>query len=992
MAKLLHPPGGPGYVNDGERVVAEALAAGLPENAFVVPNVEILQRTRVDEIDALVITDDVVVLVETKDLAGNVYFGENSMVVDGDERSEPYRLTDRKAKRVKSKIAARCPDLRHIRVESLVVLARRPRMLEIEPALRTRIVLVDDAVATILDPDGIARNAGSVTGQAKRIFDALRFQPRERKAAIGNYRILSRVEVTPDEEVFRAEHKVTGSEYLLRRIIFTGATKDDERLAKTKAATRAFQVAEAVDDSSRLAHSGDIFYADDGCLIVTTRLGAALPLAEWVDGRNPSTEERRSVLADVANGVGTLHRAGITHGRLSADTIEVSPNGIARVGALGAARMPTSSGATVVADELDPFFSAPETLDPTRVSAGTDLFALGRLIKWLWPDVESDDRPAPIGAPPSDLAAAMTTLVAPDPDERTPTAAELQLLAAGSPPGLPTKERELGRGVRINSFEIVGPIPGAPENVWAAFDRVMDTQCVLKTFDGQAGFESARNQFALLDTIDDDGVVKVRDVGTYGERAFLVTEFVEGSDLDADIHRGRRFDVDEVLALMLGTDLAGESGLLHSLEVLHSLPGGPAHADVKPANLILSPQGLVLVDFDLAVPPGSLKAAGSPAYLPPDVDFAGDPRDRDRFGAAMVMLRLLAGGDVGFDGLDELAHVSDPLRAFLGRALSSTLEERFESTTQMTAALVEAVRATSGWTLGELVVVPADRFAMENVPPMGKGDPIPRVEVDRFEVHLPGSRRLVIDVVETPDGSGWVVTKDAHGAGPILERLEQGLRLQVQVTNDGLRWAEIRQARPTPERGPDWSNLFKASLDELRAGAGVDLEEAISERAGGLLGTRDEVLGDSGPRRTFACATFPAGDSHGPLAAYLLSRVLPLMHGYSGGGPAEVAPGESATGGDMEPRAEKGSPEWAWEQYRPRYRARPETFNAYVDVWTHDPEARDAYPSWSMFSRCAGGEPAMRHRMEPARSIMQKNGYRIDEVSARGTRWWKDAN
>lgn len=46
-----------------------------------------------------------------------------------------------------------------------------------------------------------------------------------------------------------------------------------------------------------------------------------------------------------------------------------------------------------------------------------------------------------------------------------------------------------------------------------------------------------------------------------------------------------------------------------------------------------------------------------------------------------------------------------------------------------------------------------------------------------------------------------------------------------------------------------------------------------------------------------------------------------------------------------------------WDQYRDRYRQRPETFDAYVDVWTHVPEAQQEFSGWAVFSQSAGGQP-----------------------------------
>jgi hypothetical protein len=82
-----------------------------------------------------------------------------------------------------------------------------------------------------------------------------------------------------------------------------------------------------------------------------------------------------------------------------------------------------------------------------------------------------------------------------------------------------------------------------------------------------------------------------------------------------------------------------------------------------------------------------------------------------------------------------------------------------------------------------------------------------------------------------------------------------------------------------------------------------------------------------------------------------------------------------------------------WEQYRERYASeRPETFDAYVDVWLRSSAARSAFSGWALFSQCANAEPAkrreMRDRVEQAERFMRDGGYEIGPTTKRGARRW----
>ncbi len=81
-----------------------------------------------------------------------------------------------------------------------------------------------------------------------------------------------------------------------------------------------------------------------------------------------------------------------------------------------------------------------------------------------------------------------------------------------------------------------------------------------------------------------------------------------------------------------------------------------------------------------------------------------------------------------------------------------------------------------------------------------------------------------------------------------------------------------------------------------------------------------------------------------------------------------------------------------WEQYRDRYTLRPETFEAYVDVWKANPSARMHFTSWATFSQCASAEPKRvkeePHKVKRAEELMKAGGYSIGASTPRGARRW----
>ena len=77
-----------------------------------------------------------------------------------------------------------------------------------------------------------------------------------------------------------------------------------------------------------------------------------------------------------------------------------------------------------------------------------------------------------------------------------------------------------------------------------------------------------------------------------------------------------------------------------------------------------------------------------------------------------------------------------------------------------------------------------------------------------------------------------------------------------------------------------------------------------------------------------------------------------------------------------------------WDKYQDRYKARPETFDAYVDVWTRLPETQASFGGWVGFAQATSAEPSWvaKHpeRVRVAEELMRKAGYEIGGPTEKG--------
>ena len=218
-----------------------------------------------------------------------------------------------------------------------------------------------------------------------------------------------------------------------------------------------------------------------------------------------------------------------------------------------------------------------------------------------------------------------------------------------------------GPGVRIAGRYVLGELIGAGGmgRVYRAHDEVLDRDVALKVLDRpEAGEDAARlGEACAAARLTHPGIAKVFDCGRDAGHAFIVTELVRGSTLD-ELLRERG-----VLGSAEAIELGGR--LADALD--HAHRRGVIHCDVKPQNVIVTPEGEPkLVDFGIAQVAAAPRAeivAGSAPYLAPE-QVSGGPIDGrvDVYALGAVLYELLTGRPP-FDGGNAAAVISRRLVA-----------------------------------------------------------------------------------------------------------------------------------------------------------------------------------------------------------------------------------------------------------------------------------------------------------------------------------------
>jgi eukaryotic-like serine/threonine-protein kinase len=283
--------------------------------------------------------------------------------------------------------------------------------------------------------------------------------------------------------------------------------------------------------------------------------------------------------------------------------------------------------------------------------------------------------------------------------------------------------------VIADRYRVLGPLgDGATGVVLRAVDRD-GREVALKLMAPElAKDEAATRRFgreaSALSALAHPHVIRVLDCGlagglAEGQRAYLVTELLEGETLDVLLRRA-------ALAPDQALELA--DALLSGLSYVHQ--HGVIHRDLKPENLFLtrSAEGrrtLKLLDFGLAKfgtksawGPASVltqegAVLGTPGYMAPEQAFGGAPVDAraDVYAAGAILFELFAGRPVFVESdpasllrahmlepvpkLSEARHglgVQPELDEVIGMALEKAPEDRFVDARVLDVALSHVPR------------------------------------------------------------------------------------------------------------------------------------------------------------------------------------------------------------------------------------------------------------------------------------------------------------
>jgi serine/threonine protein kinase/tetratricopeptide (TPR) repeat protein len=200
----------------------------------------------------------------------------------------------------------------------------------------------------------------------------------------------------------------------------------------------------------------------------------------------------------------------------------------------------------------------------------------------------------------------------------------------------------------IGRYQITGTLgQGGMGVVYSAWDEQLNRSVALKTIRANdsdpLSTERLRREARAGARVNHPNICQLYDIGSEEGQFYIAMELLEGESLASRLEDGP-LPLQEAVPIMLSA--------LSALDALHS--HGLIHRDLKPSNIFLTPHGVKLLDFGLALTnelgdhesrltmPGTL--IGTPRYLSPE-QILGERLDHrsDIFAAGSVLYEMMTG-------------------------------------------------------------------------------------------------------------------------------------------------------------------------------------------------------------------------------------------------------------------------------------------------------------------------------------------------------------
>lgn len=749
MAKIIPPPYFDSVVNAGEKRLLGFLEVNLPDDYFLLPNLEIAStnprnnKTQYWEYDLVVIAPHAVYNIENKDWRGRIEGGDTYWYVNDKQKQNPLKLGRIKTAILASKIKEYNPSWSKAWIQNLLTLSYPNSYAPdiFDEAAKLSFELKPVLIDYITDPLSVGQTPNAIKSIQQQLVQFIigshsKKKPEDKREVEG-YEILDILQQEQNFTEYLVKPKgVTSTirkrvkEYALqvsglslpelqrRQEIITNQYK---ALNKIKAKPFILNVEFKIDDENHVFYEISDFL-DENSLRAEAR------------SRTFTFNEKIGFIKNIIAALREAHKENIFHRDINPDNIYVS-GGYAFLGNFGKAYFTdhNQQGYTVMAtlNETNATAYHPLELTVGDASRSSDIYSLGILIYWLFTGQEpvrtpfaldkmggkltSDLLPSAInGNLPNWLDELCNKTIVVDREERWDNVDELEtflnqkMKEDDSEPSNQTPKHppapstggieELKEGDRVGDYTIYQRLgKGGYSEVFKVRHTLQGKDYALKLFHESVNRASVTDEYNALRDLNHPNIVKFIWNGTVPSGQFYtVTEYLEGENLSVYTRTDARLPIARVYEVA--------HDILSALREMQRQESPILHRDIKPQNIMWAKQEkFVLIDFNVASLVAENKDfVGTNPYLAPDLIEDSKvhwDKSADLFALGITLYELIAKqypwAPERFPRVSKdpeplskwVNTVSPAFEAFIHKAISSKPNIRFKDAAEMLHAL-----------------------------------------------------------------------------------------------------------------------------------------------------------------------------------------------------------------------------------------------------------------------------------------------------------------
>lgn len=738
------------FVNDGEKRLVEFLESRLPDDYYIVPNGEFVQKRPgvipwVYEFDALVVAPHAVFHIENKDYSVPVYGDDAIWDVGGHEIRCPVTASAVKSKVLRSILSDKNPQWGKVKVVTIVTLSNvKASKAGLDPnsgCFLSTFLLNDALISRLTDPAWVQRSPRAIEGVQKDISDFLTGFASRR-----SLRPRFVLGMPIDSILFQGEEF---SEYLCssgagRKIKYRVRAYPLNllRLSADKLASFRRKAKNAETALDRLGFNSHVlraeFSSDESYYYEKSQVLDDASLWSTLRRRRLTDIEKTRIVRDVASALAAAHDAGVIHRDVSPANIFISNDGsavLANFSCAWFAERPDEKRdytmGPMLADWNGSPYVAPEVAQGDDMFA-SDIYSLGVVVYEMFvgkPPFSSTFSfvSEKGGVLPGDLIPSavvkdvphwvdtlVTCTVVADTGKRWGDARDIvafidkcvsqttvdpaRSVLMPATPVVNLEDLKPGDDL-TNDYTIYEEIGhGGFSRVFRAKHRTNGRFYAVKVFKRGTSTSEARAECEALSDLVHPNIVKYVYNGISNQDLFYTAmELLSGDSLEAYAGHNRWLPLTDVYRMA--------SQILDALVYMQDLPQPVFHRDIKPDNIFLDKSGrFVLIDFNISALSDDNSFAGTLPYIAPDLVTDGRhvawDASADTFALGVTIYELLTHAHpwgttrrpvMAAQPTDvrQLAPtVSEPFAQFVMRAIMTGKDGRFANARAMRDALL----------------------------------------------------------------------------------------------------------------------------------------------------------------------------------------------------------------------------------------------------------------------------------------------------------------